>query len=97
MGTFWVIVVLTIWKHTPPSYSIESVWDQKEVNGVYKDVINHTKVYKTEQDCTNELVRKLQQHGGKLAPNDVDILELTKVSATSETRSYCHPMKVDYQ
>jgi len=97
MGTFWVIVVLTTWKHTPPSYNIESVWDQKEVNGVYKDVINHTKIYKTEQDCTNELLKKLQKHGGKLAPNDADILELTTVSAISETRSYCHPMKVDYQ
>ena len=80
MGTFWVIVVLTLWKHTPPSYGIDSIWDQKEVNGVYQDVIRQTKTYKTEQDCTNELLRKLQQYGGKLVPNGVDILELTTVA-----------------
>ena len=97
MGTFWVIVVLTLWKHTPPSYDIDSIWDQKEVNGVYQDVIRQTKTYKTKQDCTNELLRKLQQYGGKLAPNGVDSLELTTVLDLREERSYCHPMKVDHQ
>ena len=48
MGTFWVIVVLTLWKHTPPSYDIDSIWDQKEVNGVYQDVIRQTKTYETQ-------------------------------------------------
>tara|TARA_B100001057_G_scaffold493999_1_gene589638 strand:+ start:71 stop:364 length:294 start_codon:yes stop_codon:yes gene_type:complete len=97
MGTFWVIVVLTLWKHTPPSYAIDSIWDQKEVNGVYQDVIRQTKTYKSKQDCTNELLRKLQQYGGKLVLNDVDSLELTTVFDLKEERSFCHPMKVDHQ
>ena len=90
MESLWVMVFLTLWKHTPPYFGIETEYSQK--NNL--DIVERTYTFESNEECNSELFKMFQKDGGEIKKGASSDVEYHSSNSLSDTIRYCHEMKI---